>query len=358
MNARPLPQLPREPRGAPSELPRETVSVVVIGRNEGERLARCLAAVNRMSYPAELVEKIYVDSDSADGSAERAAEAGFTVLHYRAEFRTAAGARDMGWRAAQSSFVLFLDGDCAIDPAFVGHAVACCRTQGAAAVSGRIREIHAEACARRRTIGLHWEVNRKASEGESFYGGGCSLVERAALEAINGYNVELAVTENNDLGRRIGASGRMIWFLDRPMVMHDSGVKGWTEIFRRCVRNGYWFERYCSLPGMDAIAAGPADVRASAAKKTIPTIAAALAGSLLAGGGGAVAGAGVMATASLWKRAAKVRRVKGPSWSNIRDGALLGFYDFSIWCGRLRFLAERVAGKPRAFQTGPDWRSS
>ena len=43
------------------------VSVVIIGRNEGARLERCLRSVQRMKLPGP-VEVIYVDSASTDGS--------------------------------------------------------------------------------------------------------------------------------------------------------------------------------------------------------------------------------------------------------------------------------------------------
>ncbi|MGB5063939.1 MAG: glycosyltransferase, partial [Candidatus Competibacter sp.] len=49
------------------------LSVVVIGRNEGERLTRCLESVRAMTDPGGPVELIYVDSASTDGSPERAA---------------------------------------------------------------------------------------------------------------------------------------------------------------------------------------------------------------------------------------------------------------------------------------------
>ena len=45
-----------------------SVSVVVIGRNEGERLVRCLESVQAAEYHPEKVELIYVDTDSTDGS--------------------------------------------------------------------------------------------------------------------------------------------------------------------------------------------------------------------------------------------------------------------------------------------------
>ena len=52
----------------------EDIGVVVIGRNEGERLTTCLASIK---YDAACI--VYVDSGSADGSAETAERMGFRV---------------------------------------------------------------------------------------------------------------------------------------------------------------------------------------------------------------------------------------------------------------------------------------
>ena len=52
------------------------ISVVVIGRNEGQRLVRCLKSVRAADYPPDRIELIYVDSNSSDGSAAAAEELG------------------------------------------------------------------------------------------------------------------------------------------------------------------------------------------------------------------------------------------------------------------------------------------
>ena len=44
------------------------ISVVIIGRNEGARLARCLESVAAMHRGGFETETIYVDSGSTDGS--------------------------------------------------------------------------------------------------------------------------------------------------------------------------------------------------------------------------------------------------------------------------------------------------
>jgi len=329
----------------------------VIGRNEGERLVRCLAAVQAMDYPAELLEKIYVDSESTDGSAERAAAAGFEVLRYRAEFRTAAGARNLGWRASRSRFVLFLDGDCVVDPDFLRHAVEHCVKDSAAAVNGRVEETAGRHGAPRRSLSLFWEVRMARAEGPSAYRGGCGLVERAALEEIGGFNPELASTENGDLGRRLAARGKRTWYADRPMVGHDSGLRSWTELFRHGVRDGYWFERTARIDGVDQRTpkAGPA--RATALRQTLPLLSVATAGWLLEGLAGLAIGAGLVAAFGLVKRSWAAGERKGRSLSNVGDGALLLAYDCMLWCGRMRYVVGALFGRPSALRTGPDWRS-
>ena len=52
--------------GNPEDLP--LIAVVTIGRNEGDRLRRCLESVFAMDYPSHLLHVIYVDSKSTDGS--------------------------------------------------------------------------------------------------------------------------------------------------------------------------------------------------------------------------------------------------------------------------------------------------
>src|SRR5438046_7765953 len=54
------------------------IGIVVIGRNEGERLRRCLR-----SLPAA-AQRIYVDSESADGSATWARSQGVAVVELTA----------------------------------------------------------------------------------------------------------------------------------------------------------------------------------------------------------------------------------------------------------------------------------
>src|SRR5690348_12250225 len=91
------------------------IGVVVIGRNEGERLRRCLESV---LGTAECI--VYVDSGSSDDSVGMSRNLGVEVveLDMRTPF-TAARARNEGFRRLieirpELPYVFFVDGDCEV----------------------------------------------------------------------------------------------------------------------------------------------------------------------------------------------------------------------------------------------------
>ena len=98
------------------------LSVVIIGRNEGQRLVDCIRSVQNMNDPPSGMEIIYVDSDSTDGSVDRAKALGTKVLVVHPERPAAAIGRNAGWRAAKAPLILFLDGDTILHPDFVKEA--------------------------------------------------------------------------------------------------------------------------------------------------------------------------------------------------------------------------------------------
>src|SRR5437764_6411500 len=120
---------------------------VVIGRNEGRRLAPSLSSLAVAGLPL-----IYVDSGSTDGSPVAARKLGVGVVELDpSKPFSAARARNDGvrevrrqWPAAQ--FVLFLDGDCVLDPGFPTAAVRAFKEhEDCAIVTGHLAETAAEA---------------------------------------------------------------------------------------------------------------------------------------------------------------------------------------------------------------------
>src|SRR6266702_5020736 len=136
--------------------PSPVLSVVIIGRNEGQRLARCLESIREV-HNVTVEEVIYVDSDSTDGSPELAAGYGAKVLVVHPEHPTAAIGRNAGWKAVQTDFVLFLDGDTVLHSDFPHAAfLSILESDSIAAVWGHRREIHPEGSLFNRVLDLDW----------------------------------------------------------------------------------------------------------------------------------------------------------------------------------------------------------
>jgi glycosyltransferase involved in cell wall biosynthesis len=210
------------------------VSVVVIGRNEGERLTACLKSI-RAARMSGSIELIYVDSGSSDGSPERAAALGAKVIGLGAGKQSAARARNAGWHAARSTFVLFLDGDTILHPDFVDRALMEFADPDVAVVWGHRREVQSDASIYNRVLDLDWI----APPGYSDFCGGDSLMRRATLESTNGFNPDLIAGEEPDLCRRIRATGGRILHIDAPMTGHDLAILHVSQYWRRAVRTGY-----------------------------------------------------------------------------------------------------------------------
>ncbi|HKS16666.1 MAG TPA: glycosyltransferase family A protein, partial [Planctomycetota bacterium] len=91
----------------------DKVGVVVIGRNEGDRLKRCLRSVS-----GDGAHVVYVDSGSTDGSVAAAREAGADVVELDLSTPFTAGrARNAGFDRLREAVpdletVQFVDGDC------------------------------------------------------------------------------------------------------------------------------------------------------------------------------------------------------------------------------------------------------
>ncbi|MDP1525810.1 MAG: glycosyltransferase family A protein [Rhodocyclaceae bacterium] len=214
---------------------RPLVSVVIIGRNEGERLSRCLASVAAMDHAEIDIETLYVDSASTDDSVARATVAGARVIEVRPERPSAALGRNAGWQAARGEFVLFLDGDTILHPQFVNRALQAMRNPQVAVVWGHRRELHPEHSIYNRVLDLDWIY----PAGESEFCGGDALMRRSVLEAVGGFDASLIAGEEPEMCRRIRVHGFGIQHIDAPMTGHDLAITRFAAYWKRAYRAGH-----------------------------------------------------------------------------------------------------------------------
>ncbi len=220
--------------------PPASVAVVAIGRNEGDRMLRCLkAALRQLPDPAMV---IYVDSGSTDGSVMRARELGVTAVELGVDLPfTAARARNFGLRVARErqpnlEFVQFLDADCEMMPGWIIAALSRLRAdEGLAGVAGTLRERYPEATPYNKLCDMEWQ----APAGETRYVGGNAMYRTQALEEVGGFDPGLIAGEEPEMCLRLRERGWRLWRLAVPMALHDAAMTRFGQWWRRSVRFGH-----------------------------------------------------------------------------------------------------------------------
>ncbi len=223
------------------------LAVVVIGRNEGQRLLNCFD-----SFLDKTKKIIYVDSGSTDGSVSAAANLGINVVSLDMSLPfTAARARNMGLNEALTlyphvEYVQFIDGDCQIFPSWLPHALSYIEQNNQiAVVCGRRKEIFPENSIYNMLCDIEWDT----PIGEAKACGGDALMRTDALKAVNGYREDLIAGEEPELCVRLRKTGWKIWRLDTDMTKHDANITQFKQWWKRAVRAGYAYAEGSNIHG-------------------------------------------------------------------------------------------------------------
>lgn len=224
-----------------------TIGVVVIGRNEGERLKACLRSIG-----GDVRKIVYVDSGSTDGSIEAARDAGADVVDLDRNVPFTAGrARNVGCRRLLQiepdvQYVQFVDGDCQLESGWLTEASRFLEAHGdVAAVSGRLRERNPDRSVYNMLCDIEWEH----PAGESRSCGGNAMMRVNAFDAVGGFRSDMIAGEEPELCIRLRGANWKIWQLDAPMAMHDAEITRFAQWWRRCKRAGYAFAQGAFMHG-------------------------------------------------------------------------------------------------------------
>jgi GT2 family glycosyltransferase len=225
----------------------QRIGVVIIGRNEGQRLHRCLSSVIEKA-----AHVVYVDSGSTDGSPAAARTMGVDVVQLdTTQPFTAARARNAGMARLRSldsglELVQFVDGDCEVDAGWLESAAAALGERPDAALAcGRRRERFPDASIYNRLCDLEWDT----PIGEAAECGGDAMMRAAVFDAIGGYDQSLIAGEEPELCVRLRAQGWKVLRLDAPMTLHDAAMTRFGQWWKRNVRNGHAFAEGSALHG-------------------------------------------------------------------------------------------------------------
>ena len=220
--------------------------VVVIGRNEGQRLISCLQSLS------DATTVIYVDSNSTDGSVKAAQDRNIDVIELDLSIPfTAARARNAGFARLLETmpdlrYVQFVDGDCELAAGWAEVAVSFLeRMPEVAAVCGRLRERYPEQSIYNWLCDKEWD--RPAGEARSCAGN--VMMSVRALKGVGGYREDVIAAEEDELCVRLRMTGWRIWRLPDEMGLHDAAMMHFRQWWRRSFRAGYAFAQGAHLHG-------------------------------------------------------------------------------------------------------------
>ncbi|BAZ43136.1 family 2 glycosyl transferase [Chondrocystis sp. NIES-4102] len=227
----------------------KNLGIVIIGRNEGERLRQCLLSV------VELVDDIvYVDSGSTDDSVAMAQGNGVKVVELDLSIPfTAARARNEGFEYLLKTnphleFVQFVDGDCEVIASWLSKAYQeISQHSDWAVVCGRRRERKSD----RSIYNLLCDIEWNTPIGEALTCGGDAMMRVAAFRQVDGFNPTLIAGEESELCLRLRRKGWKVWRIDAQMTLHDAQIIRFTQWWKRSLRSGHAYAEGAWLYGKD-----------------------------------------------------------------------------------------------------------
>ena len=226
---------------------KNNLGLVIIGRNEGERLRACIQSAIRSTDAV-----VYVDSGSTDNSVALAKELGAELVNLDLSLPfTAARARNAGFDCLIShypsiTYVQFVDGDCELVENWLQQGVEflSANTQFAV-VCGRRRERFPNASIYNLICDIEWDT----AIGEAKSCGGDALMRVDALQSTNGFNASLIAGEEPELCVRLRQAGWKIYRLDAEMTLHDAAMTHFEQWWKRCKRAGFAYAQGVALHG-------------------------------------------------------------------------------------------------------------
>src|SRR3954447_10239537 len=225
----------------------DELGIIVIGRNEGERLRRCLESA---SHGGRKV--VYVDSGSADDSVACARTMGSdVVLLDPSRPFSAARARNDGFERLREivpgvRLVQFIDGDCELSGGWLERAArALDERHDVAAVCGRLRERHPDQSVYNRLADLEWN----GPIGEIKACGGVAMIRAEAFEAVGGFDPSIIAAEDDEFCLRLRRLGWKIVRIDAEMALHDIAMYRFRQWWRRSTRTGHAYAEGAAIYG-------------------------------------------------------------------------------------------------------------
>lgn len=224
------------------------LGLVIIGRNEGERLRQCL-----MSVISQAGHVVYVDSNSSDGSVALAKSLEVDVVELDPGLpMSAARARNAGFDYLTQAcdnlrYIQFLDGDCELAAGWLDAAMAKLDANpDLAIVCGRRRELYPDATIYNKLCAIEWNT----PVGEATACGGDFMARPEAFSQVGGFNTTLIAGEEPEMCVRLRQKDWKIFRIDADMSIHDANMDSFSQWWKRARRGGHAYAEGAWMHGL------------------------------------------------------------------------------------------------------------
>jgi glycosyltransferase involved in cell wall biosynthesis len=217
------------------------ISVIIPVRNEEGKISKCLDAVFRQTLKPK--EVLVVDGHSTDRTVEIATR--FHARVFFEEFRTRAGACNVGMENATGELIAFTDADCVPEESWLENLVKELQN-GVVGVGGGIKNLGTNFWQRSINLALGTFVGSGNSVQGRFFKkrryvssiSGCnSIYRKKDLLAIGGFDTNLTTAEDTELNRRLLKVGKLV-YTPNAIVSHDH-QRGLWRFGKRVYQYGY-----------------------------------------------------------------------------------------------------------------------
>lgn len=228
---------------------KEDIGLVIIGRNEGDRLKRCIESTVDL-----FAKRVYVDSGSTDGSLELANKEGLEIVNLDMSIPfSAARARNAGFKRLVDiipilKYVHFIDGDCEINRSWIikGKNFLDINSEFAI-VAGRRIEKYPDSTIYNMMCHVEWNT----PVGEADACGGDFIARKEAFQDVQGFNPSVIAGEEPELCYRLRKNNWKIFRYDAEMTYHDAAIERFSQWWSRSKRTGHAYLQGFSLHHSD-----------------------------------------------------------------------------------------------------------
>ena len=216
--------------------PADEVAVVIIGRNEGERLKKCVR-----SCESQFSLAVYIDSGSTDGSVDWIRSNGHIAIELDEDKPfSAARSRNVGILHVMSNqptveYVQVVDGDCELADQWLHEARAEMeKDDQVSIVCGRRRERFPDASLYNKLCDIEWDT----PVGSANACGGDALIRLKAFKQVGGFDESFSAGEEPELCFRLRNEGWKIHRIAAEMTIHDAAMTSVWQWWQRSKRSG------------------------------------------------------------------------------------------------------------------------